>query len=84
MGIMVPKGNIMIQITDSTSLGNAIKRVRKAQGLTQSDLAAACGLGRRFLLELEAGKPTSHLGKVLQVLDALGVSLHATDRKGDL
>lgn len=74
----------MLQIKDTTSLGDTIKRVRKAQGLTQSQLAAACGLGRRFLLELEAGKPTCHVGKVMQVLDALGVSLHATDRKGDL
>jgi y4mF family transcriptional regulator len=74
----------MVQITDTKSLGDTVKKVRKAQGLTQSELAAACGLGRRFLLELEAGKPTSHVGKVLHVLATLGVNIHATDRKGDL
>ena len=67
-----------------TGFGLRLRGERKRIGLTQSELAAACGLGRRFLLELEAGKATSHLGKVLQVLTALGVSLQAVDRKGDL
>lgn len=74
----------MKQVTDITSLGALVKQVRKSQGLTQEQLAAACGLGRRFIVELERGKPTSHIGKVLQVLSALGLSLHVADRKGDL
>jgi y4mF family transcriptional regulator len=74
----------MKQITDTKSLGAVVKKVRKSQGLTQEQLAAACGLGRRFVVELEAGKATSHIGKVMQVLSALGLSLHMADRKGDL
>jgi len=74
----------MKQITDTKSLGDVVKKLRKSQRLTQEQLAAACGLGRRFIVELERGKETSHIGKVLQVLVALGVSLHAADRKGDL
>ena len=74
----------MKQITDSKSLGALIKQVRKSQGLTQEQLAASCGLGRRFIVELERGKPTSHIGKIMQVLSALGLSLHLADRKGEL
>ena len=74
----------MKQISDAKSLGAVIKKLRKSQRLTQEQLAAACGLGRRFIVELERGKETSHIGKVMQVLAALGVSLHAADRKGDL
>jgi hypothetical protein len=47
-------------------------------------VAAACGLGRRFIIDCEAGKASSHLGKILHLLAALGVSLHASDRKGEL
>jgi len=74
----------MRQITDAKSLGALIKQVRKSQGLTQEQLAAACGLGRRFVVELERGKPTSHIGKIMQVLSALGLTLNLVDRKGEL
>jgi len=74
----------MKQVTDAKSLGILIKQVRKSQGLTQEQLAAACGLGRRFVVELERGKATAHIGKVMQILTALGVSLHFADRKGEL
>jgi y4mF family transcriptional regulator len=53
-------------------IGAIIRETRKAQGLRQDQLAAAAGVGLRFLVELEAGKPTAHLGKALQVLAALG------------
>lgn len=65
-------------------VGKIVKQNRKAQGLTQEQLAAACGCGRRFIVELENGKPTCHIGKVLQVLSALGIDLHLSNRKGDL
>jgi|KBSMisStaDraftv2_1062788.scaffolds.fasta_scaffold1183756_2 y4mF family transcriptional regulator len=81
---MIPIGNKMRQITDAKSLGILIRQVRKSQSLTQEQLAAACGLGRRFVVELERGKATSHIGKIMQVLTALGLSVHLADRKGDL
>jgi y4mF family transcriptional regulator len=48
------------------------------QGLRQDQLAAAAGVGVRFLVELEHGKPTVRMGKVLAVLDALGYRLQVT------
>ena len=52
--------------------GAIVRNTRLAQGLRQDQLAAAAGVGVRFLIELEAGKPTAQLGKALQVTDALG------------
>lgn len=60
---------------DSYALGSIVRDERKVQGLRQSELAAACGVGVRFIVDLEAGKPTVQLGKVLQVLATLGCDL---------
>ncbi|MEM6554378.1 MAG: helix-turn-helix transcriptional regulator [Pseudomonadota bacterium] len=59
-------------------IGNIIRAARKAQGLRQDELAAAANVGVRFLIELEAGKPTAQLGKTLSVLSALGVDIALT------
>lgn len=53
--------------------GSAIRAARKAQGLRQDQLAGAVGVGVRFIVDLEAGKPTAHLGKALAVAAALGL-----------
>jgi HTH-type transcriptional regulator/antitoxin HipB len=55
--------------------GTLLRNTRAAQGLRQDQLAAAAGVGVRFLIELEAGKPTAQLGKALKVVDALGCRL---------
>ena len=54
-----------------TEIGTTIRTARKAQGLRQDELAGAAGVGLRFIVDLEAGKPTAQLGKALQVLQAL-------------
>lgn len=58
-------------------LGEIIRETRKEQNLTQDDLAGLTGTGRRFISELEQGKTTAELGKVLLVLGALGIALYA-------
>lgn len=60
-------------IEDAPQLGAEVRRVRRSQGLTQDDLALAAGVSRRFVLEVERGKPTSQVGKVLHLLAILGV-----------
>ena len=52
---------------------------RKALGFNQADLALAAGVGLRFVVELEAGKPTVRLELVLRVIDALGGTLQLGD-----
>jgi len=36
------------------------------------------GTGLRFIIDLEKGKPTCHLGKTLTVLRTLGIRLELT------
>lgn len=54
-------------------IGKAILQRRQEMKLTQAEAAALCKVGIRFLSELENGKPTLHLGKVMQVLRAFGL-----------
>jgi len=62
------------------AIAKAIRLTRKAQGLRQDQLAAAAGVGVRFIVELEAGKATAQLGKTLAVLQALGLNVSLTPR----
>ena len=64
--------NKVITVAD---IGAAIRKKRKDDGLTLSDAAALCGVGYRFMSDLENGKATVQLGKVLQVLKALGLDV---------
>ena len=59
-------------------IGELVKSVRKQMGATQKDLAMTSGTGLRFIIELEQGKPTSQIGKVLTVLNTLGVTMNFT------
>ena len=60
------------KIQDTTTLGTKIRQARKAQGLTQQQLADSAGVGVRFLSELERGKDSAEVGLVLQVLHSVG------------
>ena len=53
--------------------GALVRERRKAMGMTQSELAFATGVGRRFIVELESGKPSSHLGRALLAASAVGL-----------
>lgn len=59
-------------IDSPETLGTTVQTARKRLGLTQPQLALAAGVGVRFVVELEAGKPSVRLEKVLSVLHALG------------
>jgi len=62
----------MNSIRTTQQLGQSLRAARKQLGLTQSQLALAAGVGLRFIVDLEAGKPTLRLETVLRVIDALG------------
>lgn len=65
----------MNSIRTTEQLGDALRVARKQLGLTQPQLALAAGVGVRFIVDLEAGKPTLRLENVLRVIDALGGTL---------
>jgi y4mF family transcriptional regulator len=59
-------------------IGELVRSVRKQMDATQKDLAMTSGTGLRFIIELEQGKPTCQVGKVLTVLNTLGVTISLT------
>lgn len=67
----LPNGKIL----NTKSLGDVVRQQRKSQGATQVEFASLCGVGVRFISDLENGKPTIEMGKVLQVLNSLGLEL---------
>lgn len=64
-----------MKIINSENIGTAVRTRRKQLKVTQTELAMTCGTGLRFIVDLERGKPTCHIGKILQVLQALGLSI---------
>lgn len=60
------------------SIGQLIKTTRKSLGVTQKNLALTSGTGLRFLTDLENGKPTCQIGKILTILHALGIRIDLT------
>lgn len=62
-------------------LADQVRRRRKAAGLTQRALAGLSGTGVRFIVDLEQGKPTLEVGKLIDVLETLGLSLTTVETR---
>lgn len=79
-----PNGKLktMTSIRSPQQLGHALRAARKQLGLTQPRLALAAGVGVRFIVDLEAGKPTLRLETVLRVIDALGGEIQLSGLPG--
>jgi y4mF family transcriptional regulator len=64
-----------LTVSDPSALGRAVRDARRALGLKQRDLSLSAGVGVRFLVDIEKGKPTAQIGKIMQVLAALGITV---------
>ena len=73
-----------VAVRSSTELGELVKAVRRSQGLLQTDLAGLSGTGNRFVVDLERGKPTLQLQKVLDMLDLLGLEVQVVPKRARL
>lgn len=67
---------MMATIKSPNELGDALRVASKRLELTQPRLAMVAGVGVRFIVELEAGKPTFRLDAVMRVIEALGGVFH--------
>jgi transcriptional regulator with XRE-family HTH domain len=67
-------------VRSAVDIGAVIRKKRKEDGLTLADAAGLCNVNYRFLSDLENGKATAQLGKVLQALYALGIEIELKDR----
>ena len=62
-------------VADAEQLGAVIRAFRKQRHLTLEKVAGLSNLGVRFLSEIERGKETAELGKVIKVLQNLGLEI---------
>ena len=69
------------RVATAADIGMAVRKKRKEDGLTLADTASLCGVGYRFMSDLENGKETAQIGKVLKVLTALGLEMIIEARK---
>lgn len=70
----------MSRMETSSDIGKLVCSKRKELGLTQKEAGGLCGVGVRFWSELERGKISLHLGKVLLVLTRLGLEIQVEGR----
>jgi len=70
-----------IQIKSTEELGKFVRAYRKARGITQGQVSGLSNVSTKFLSEFERGKKTSEIGKILQVLNVLGIDVTLRQRK---
>lgn len=71
----MPKAASTTPLLSAGDLGKAIREARTAMKLRQAEAALLCGVGVRFLSDLERGKETARLGPALKVIQGLGLAL---------
>lgn len=61
-------------------LARQVRRQRRLSQLTQSELAGLAGVGLRFVSDLENGRPGLEIGRVLRVVETVGLELSVRPR----
>lgn len=69
-----------MKITDSEKLGKIIRNRRKELNYTQAFLSEYTGLSISFISDVERGKPTVEIGKVIQLTSILGLDINVDVR----
>jgi HTH-type transcriptional regulator/antitoxin HipB len=64
-----------MRLNSPQDLGRYLRDRRRSAGLSQTEVATRAGLSRRWLSDLEAGKPTVEIGLVLKLIASLGLML---------
>lgn len=77
-----PLGNSAVPVRTAAELGALVRAQRRHLGLKQLDMAGLGNTGNRFIVELENGKPTVQLQKVLDLLDLLGLEVTLRAKAG--
>lgn len=64
-----------VVLRTAADIGQVVRAQRQSQGLRQIDLAGIGNTGNRLIVDIEKGKPTVQLQKVLDVLELLGLEV---------
>lgn len=70
----------MVKVYETAEIGFIVRSRRTELHMTQSQLANMSGVGTRFISDLENGKPTMQVGKVLNFLNLLGLDVSISVR----
>lgn len=62
-------------VRSAADVGRIVREQRREQHLRQIDLAGIGNTGNRLIVDIEKGKPTVQLQKVLDILDLLGLEV---------
>ncbi|OGT63898.1 MAG: hypothetical protein A2993_01385 [Gammaproteobacteria bacterium RIFCSPLOWO2_01_FULL_47_190] len=71
-------------IKSTKDLGQFVRAYRKSKGITLETISGLSNVSTKFLSEFERGKETAEIGKILKVLNALGLELSIEPRKSKL
>ena len=69
-----------MKILDSSDLGKVIRKRRKELHYTQEYISQFTGLSVSFISDVENGKPTAELEKVLKLVHILGMDVFVEER----
>ena len=64
------------KITNAKEIGHLLRQIRKLDNFTIEEASELAGFGNRFISEIERGKPTASLSKVLDISKAYGLTLY--------
>ena len=70
-------------VSNTAQLGGFLKERRRQLCYTQAFVSEVSGLSISFISDVENGKPTVELGKVLYLANLLGLDLLLTERNED-
>ena len=71
------------QIQSVADIGQCVRAKRLELKALQETTAGLAGVGTKFLSQLENGKETTEIGKVLQVLNAMGLEVYIYPRSNN-
>ena len=63
-------------IRDTATLGHVLVELRASAGLTQRELAEELGVSQRYIVELEQGKETKSVERLLGFIKTTGGRLY--------
>ena len=66
-----------MKVNSIKDLAELVKAKRKEEGMTQREVAGYCNCGVRFISDLENGKPTMQIDKVIHICKMFDIELFA-------
>lgn len=81
--MVISRGQILSQgtrVPDNATLGVLLRKRRKALGYTQEEVAGMLGFSPRLVGEIERGRGTVGIDKVLYYATSLGIDVVAFER----